>query len=120
MTTPTLSKTRLHGGIWEGWLTGAPGRLEIEATHLGTPLPGVEMTPAEGGIAVRVPLPAALLSDGLQTVLLTDRETGTVLTSIAILCGDALDHDIRAEVDLMRSELDLIKRALRRDHVRAQ
>lgn len=116
---PTLTKTRLQEGIWEGWMTGASEATEIEATHLGRSLEGVELIPGEGGVHVRVPIPADLLSDGLQTVLLTDRVSGRLLASFAILAGDALAEDIRAEVDLMRAELDLLKRALRRDHARS-
>ena len=30
------------------------------------------------------------------------------------LAGEALAHDIRAEIDLLRAELDMLKRAFRR------
>ena len=119
MAEPTLTKSRLQEGTWEGWLTGAPEGIEIDATHLGRSLPGVELTPGDGGQHVRVPIPVDILSDGMHTVLLTDKATGRLLSSFAILAGDALSEDIRAEVDLMRAELDLLKRALRRDRGRA-
>ena len=74
----------------------------------------MELTPWAEGIAVRVPIPAVLLSDGVQTVILSDAATGERLSSFAILAGDALSEDIRAEVDLIRAELDMLKSAFRR------
>ena len=119
MAEPTLTKTRLQEGVWEGWLTDAPGGIEIEATHLDRTLDGVELIAAEGGMHVRVPVPADLLSDGMHTIILTEKASGERLSSFAILAGDALSEDIRAEVDLMRAELDLLKRAIRRDFARS-
>jgi hypothetical protein len=40
--------------------------------------------------------------------------TDAVLASFAFLAGDALSEDIRAEMDLLRDELDMLKRAFRR------
>jgi hypothetical protein len=61
-----------------------------------------------------VPLPASVIADGVQTVLITDAESGARLASIPILSGSALEEDLRAEVGLLRSELDMLKRAFRR------
>ena len=58
--------------------------------------------------------PGRLLSDGVQTFLISDPDTGEKLASFAVLAGDALGDDIRAEMDLLRAELDMLKRAFRR------
>jgi len=50
----------------------------------------------------------------VQTFLIRDRKTGDTLNSFALLSGDALSYDIRAEVILLREELDMLKRAFRR------
>jgi hypothetical protein len=113
-----LTKTRLIDGIWEGLLTGAaPGAAPaLAVTHLGQAVPGVTVTPmAEGGgWLVRVPLPAAAIADGVQTILIAEAATEVVLERVTVIAGDPLDEDIRAEMDLLRAELDMLKRAFRR------
>jgi hypothetical protein len=122
MTEITLTKTRVLEGIWQGILT-APAKEgwqpELKVTHHGKSVPHVKITPTEaakgpGAWIVQVPIPAALIADGVQTFVIAEAETGEVLSSFAILAGDALAEDIRAEIDMLRAELDLLKRAFRR------
>lgn len=119
MNDVTLTKTRLFEGVWEGVLThDGPGNFqpEIEVTHLQKPVPGVEVreNPEENLWVVRVPIPAELIADGVQTFLVQDKRTGDTLNSFSLMSGDVLSHDIRAEVTLLREELDMLKRAFRR------
>lgn len=119
MSDMKLIKTRLVEGVWEGVLTMASTRSSqpgIRVTHLERPIDGVEVTEnrEEGFWLVRVPIPADLISDGVQTFLIADADTGETLESFAVLAGDALGDDIRAEMDLLREELDMLKRAFRR------
>lgn len=69
---------------------------------------------ADGTWLVRVPLPADALCDGVHTFSLVDRDSGMLLESYAVALGEPLDRDLRAEIDLLRAELDLLKRAFRR------
>ena len=119
MSDLTLTKTRLFEGVWEGVLSGetdAGSAPEIEVTHLQEPIEGVEVIarPEAGDWVVRVPVPPAKIADGVQTFVIRDRASGTVLDSFALLAGDVLSYDIRAEMALLREELDLLKRAFRR------
>jgi len=119
MSDLTLTKTRLSRGVWEGMLTGQGAGSEppaLEVTHLGTPLEGVDLraTGEPGQWLVRVPVPAELIADGVQTFLIRDPATGETLESFAVIAGEALSHDIRAEMTLLREELDMLKRAFRR------
>jgi hypothetical protein len=119
MSNVILTKTRLFEGVWEGVLTyqGAGNfQPEIEVTHLQIALSGVEVTekPDENLWVVRVPVPAELIADGVQTFLIRDKRSGEVLNSFALISGEALSYDIRAEVALLREELDMLKRAFRR------
>jgi len=50
----------------------------------------------------------------VQTVVLRDPATGARLAHFTIITGMPLEADIRAEVDLLRAELDMLKRAFRR------
>lgn len=117
MPTHTLTKTRLFAGVWEGILTGAgtePPKLRV--THMGKDVEGVEVKEGKDvkGWLVHVPVPAHLMSDGVQTFLITDAETGATLNSFTLLFGEVLAEDIRAEMALLREELDLLKSAFRR------
>ncbi|MFN3969913.1 MAG: hypothetical protein ACK4GO_00990 [Gemmobacter sp.] len=117
MTEITLTQTRIRAGVWEGVLTGAATTPRIEALHLETVLPGLTVVPVPdrpGDHAVRLPIPVAALSEGVQTVILRDAETGARLAHFTIVAGVPLEEDIRAEMDLLRAELDMLKRAFRR------
>jgi len=115
MTQMTLTKTRLTGGIWEGELTGAgSAEPQLNVSHQGVAVPGLrlEHDAARDAWRVTVPIPANLISDGVQTFVINDAQ-GQNLASFTLLAGDALAEDIRAEMDLLRQELDLLKSAFR-------
>lgn len=112
---PTLTQTRIAEGWWEGVLIGADGDAPVEAWHQGRRIEGVEVTRLagkSGQSAVRAPIAASVLSEGVQTVLLKVGEE--VLASFTIVAGVPLEEDLRAEISLLRAELDLLKRAFRR------
>lgn len=117
MADMTLTKTRIQAGIWEGVLTGARTRPELEVSHLARPLEGVilrEDPNDPGQYLVHVPIPAELLSEGVQTFVISDKTTDEKLASFSVVTGQPLDDDIRAEMELLREELDMLKRAFRR------
>lgn len=105
---------RLAGGVWEGLLPGVAAEPRLRATHEGREVPGVTVAPGQGGWVVRVPVPPAAVADGVQTVVVADAATGEALGSFALVAGEALALDLRAELDLLRAELDMLKRAFRR------
>jgi len=112
-----LTKTRIQAGVWEGLLTGADNLPDIEVTHLAKPVEGAtlrEDPDGPGRFLVRVPIPVELLSEGVQTFLITDKATNERLASFTIVTGQPLDEDFRAEFELLRAELDMLKRAFRR------
>lgn len=124
MPTLVLIKTRLAAGVWEGVLTQAAGAAyqpELRVTHLNVEIPGIELrvTPDPTQWSVRFPIPPGLIADGVQTFVISDAATGGILDSFAILAGEVLAGDIRAEVDLLRAELDMLKRAFRRSQTAA-
>ena len=119
MSELTLTKTRLFEGVWEGVLSReGDGNYQpkIEVTHLQVPIKDVQVTekPEQEIWVVRVPIPSHLIADGVQTFLISDKRSGETLDSFALMSGDTLSYDIRAEVTLLREELDMLKRAFRR------
>jgi hypothetical protein len=112
-----LTQTRIANGRWEGVLTGAAGGVPpaLEALHLGQRIDGLSVTPMPGqpgSHAVCLALPPPVLSEGVQTVLLQAGDR--VLHRLTLVVGVPLEDDIRAEISLLRAELDLLKRAFRR------
>jgi hypothetical protein len=117
MSDAKLVKTRLRAGVWEGVLSGVSGQPLLEVMHLEAPVAGtsvVEIAERPGTFAVRVPVPVEALSEGVQTFLIRDAVLGNKLGHFTIITGVAMEDDIRAEMDLLRAELDMLKRAFRR------
>jgi hypothetical protein len=111
----TLIATRIVAGVWEGVLTGSGAEAPaLDVTHLGRALEGVQVLPGavNGAYAVRVPIPVEALSDGVQTFLI--RAGGETLAHFTVIAGVPMEADLRAEIDLLRAELDMLKRVVRR------
>jgi len=109
----TLVKVSFQAGRYEGELT-APEETGIEAVHEGRVIAAGRLVHGDGSARVSVDLPVEVLSDGVQIVTLRSTVTGAVLDRITLLAGDVLDEDIRAEVTLLREELEMLKRVVRR------
>ncbi|MDX1786334.1 hypothetical protein [Roseovarius sp. ZX-A-9] len=119
MSEFTLTKTRLFEGVWEGVLThDGEGNAQprIEVTHLGEAVEGVQVIENADAAhwVLRVPIPAHMIADGVQTFLIRETSGDAVLGNFSLISGEALAYDIRAEVTLLREELDMLKRAFRR------
>lgn len=121
MSDITLTRMRLTVGIWEGLLAtvkGACPRLSLrhrddligEPEVIAASLPNA----APGRWIVRFRLPLDKITDGVQTFVVEGAETGQALAHETIIAGDVLEDDLHAEVALLRTELDLLKRAFRR------
>lgn len=120
MSKFTLVKTRIQAGIWEGVIS-AKGPVDLEpeivVTHLEQPVQSLavtEDTQNPGVWFLRIAIPPDLLSDGVQVFVISDKESGETLDTFTILTGEPLEDDIRAEIELLRAELDMLKRAFRR------
>ena len=111
-----LTKTRLRGGIWEGVLTGAgPDDPVLTLRHNGDILPGLDISATDGGNwHVRAPIPVECISDDLQTFTITAADDVTILATFVVFAGETIDDELRSDVDLLRAELDLLKRAFRK------
>jgi len=118
--TQTLTEARMREGVWEGVLASKL-KPSVAVTHLEAQVPDVTVTvEGEGLWRIKVPVPAERLSDGVQTFIVHDTGTGDTIGSFAIAAGTALSQDLRAEVELLRAELDMLKRAFRRHCVESE
>ncbi|MCF3594926.1 hypothetical protein LZG00_13045 [Rhodobacteraceae bacterium LMO-12] len=120
MSDLTVTGTRMKEGVWEAILRregedGFADLPKVEVTLDNLQVAGVVVSPdQEGGYVLRVPVPKEAISDGIQTFLVKDANTGEKLESFAVVAGEALEDDVRAEIGLLRAELDMLKRAFRR------
>jgi hypothetical protein len=107
---------RIRAGVWEAVVAGGDVAPELEVTHQDEALGGLTIEPAGGAgeWRLRLPVPASLLGDGVQTFLLRNRQSGETLDRFTIVTGVPLEDDLRAEIDLLRAELDMLKKAFRR------
>jgi len=119
MSDFTLIRRQIRAGSYLGSLT-ANGRVRrkpaLELRLLGVLLGPVTLTPdpkRERRWEVRAEIPPRVLADGVQTFVIADRKTGETLDSFVIIAGDALQDDLRAEIALLQSELDMLKKAFR-------
>ncbi len=115
MSEMRLAKAAIREGVWRGELHGAEAMPEVVVSHLNAPLEGVQIREAgEGVYALEVPIPVELLSDGVQSFVVTDARSEARLGHFTIITGQPADDDLRGEIELLRAELDMLKSAFRR------
>lgn len=117
MSTLTLTPTKLRRGVWEGIISNSqPGVPQIVVTHLSKPIEMFELTEnkEENLWLLQVPIPEDAIADGVQTFIISDALDDTRLGHFTLIAGEALGDDIRVEMELLRAELDMLKRAFRR------
>jgi hypothetical protein len=59
-------------------------------------------------------VPVDAIEDGVQIFIKFDAMDGTQVGHFTLIAGEALGDDIRVEMELLRAELDMLKRAFRR------
>jgi hypothetical protein len=116
MTELSLRNSGIRSGRWEAVLQGpADAAPRIEILHREEPLGEVSVRAAGAGKwTVAAPIPPALLSDGVQTFLVRDADSAVTIGHFTIVTGVPLEGDLLAEIDLLRAELDMLKKAFRR------
>lgn len=115
MTQHQIINTQIRAGVWEGELSGAATATpEIKVAHQGELLEDVacNFDTARAMWRIKAPIPARLINDGLQTFTISDGDV--IIAHFTLLAGDALEGDLRAEIELLRNELDILKSAFRK------
>lgn len=63
---------------------------------------------------IYVDVPAEAMNDGIQTLILRCEGAPDAVATLPMMSGDVLPYDLTAELDLLRAELDMLKKAVRR------
>ncbi|EAQ03744.1 hypothetical protein OB2597_10891 [Pseudooceanicola batsensis HTCC2597] len=117
MSVLTVTKTRLVNGRYEGVISDVPEGIRpgVAARVRDRAVEDLSVTPmGDGTWRLIFDVPASAISDGIQTIAVVEANTGEVLDSLAIIAGEPANETMQAEIDLLREELDLLKRAFRR------
>jgi hypothetical protein len=120
-----FTSTGLRGGVWQGVLHAATAPSRVSLEDDGVVLATARVTPAAeaGAFHVRVQVPSDWLSDGAHCFqLIADDGQGDEapgpdadrLAALPVTAGAAHAEDMRSEIALIRAELDLLKREVRR------
>lgn len=113
----------LKAGVWSGLLhrPAAPDRVGL--VHRGAVVAEARVAPVKDGMwRIEVDLPGGQISDGVTSFLLSEVNSGddqaalpgNRLASLSVMAGQALEQDMLVELELIRAELDLLKREFRR------
>ncbi|WP_405108181.1 hypothetical protein L0Z65_12795 [Phaeobacter sp. BS52] len=125
MSQLTLTKIRFRDGLWEGRIAGAgaAGAMPaIEVRHLDRLVPNVTLEESDTANewSLTIPIPTEAITDGVQSFVIYDLTTDAKLGDFTLICGELTGDDLRVEVELLRAELDMLKRAFRRHCVETQ
>lgn len=118
----TFTSDALGAGIWRGRLTNARGIRRAVVLMEGEAVAQVPVTAEGAEVLIEIPLPARVLRDGVQTLMLVvdDAPAGSPVTPAAqtvghlnIRAGEPLGEDVLDELATLRAELELLKRQFR-------
>jgi len=112
----TLTRLRLSAGTWEGRLTGHAGAepVRLAATCRGEEIGEPRLAPdGEGRWHVTLILPISVMTEGTHTLAIGPRG-GEPLCLETLAFGDPLEAGLRAELSALRTEVEVLTRALRR------
>lgn len=116
MAQSELVSWTIDAGRWRG-LVMSGDRPQIEIRSGDQTLGPVAIHPdGPGRWAVDVTIPAQAIAGGVHAFLVTDSTDDRRLGAFTITIGDVAGGDLVAEVAALRSEIELLKAAFRRQN----
>ncbi len=114
MSDLTLTDLTIRRGVILARLSGSPHPPSVALVLEGTALAVAKVSADGADWHLSAPLPMDMLSDGARALALVDQDADQVLASVSVSLGEAYANDLRAEVEILRAELELLKKAVRR------
>lgn len=112
---PQIIRSVIREGIWYGEIAGLEEGDEVSVEVHERTLSNVRVSVAGNNYRIVVPIPPQMIAAGVNTFVLS--AAGESFGNFTVIAGELAADDLRAEVALLRSELDMLKRAFRR-HLR--
>lgn len=116
MSDLILADLTIRRGAILARLSGSSQPPRVAVVLEGTALAVAEVTADGPDWHMSAPLPMDVLSDGARALALVDQDRDEVLATLPVSLGEAYADDLRAEVEMLRAELDLLKKAVRRQN----
>ena len=116
MGTLALDPRGMQDGIWQALLTGSEKLPEVFVRLGDRAMPDVRVDALPGDASawiLSVPVPSDCLSTGVQTFVVSEA-AGAELGQFSVVIPDPDATGLEAEVALLRAEVEMLKRALRR------
>ncbi|SLN38005.1 hypothetical protein [Ruegeria meonggei] len=113
MTHSTLTPVLFEDGIWMGHIQ-TETEPAVQVHYRDQILKDFTVSAADNGWDLHVEIPISALSDGVHCFVILDASTAEKLGDFTIIAGSPASEDLRAQIELLRAELDMLKRAFRR------
>ena len=121
--TLEITQIKFSRGVWQGLISGAaPGTdhlPEFDVTLHEEPVDTVQVTRRQDTdeLHLQINIRPSAVGSGVHSFVITEHQSLDVLARFTLIGGDLAEQDLRAEIDLLKAELELLKRAFRRHWV---
>ena len=118
--TLEITQIKFSQGVWQGLISGAaPGTDHLpkfDVTLHEEPVDTVQVirTQDTDELHLQITIPPSAVGSGVHSFVITEHQSLDVLARFTLIGGDLAEQDLRAEIDILKAELELLKRACRR------
>ena len=118
--TLEITQIKFSQGVWQGLISGAAPRTDhlpkFDVTLHEEPVDTVQVirTQDTDELHLQITIPPSAVGSGVHSFVITEHQSLDVLARFTLIRGDLAAQDLRAEIDLLKAELELLKRAFRR------
>ena len=115
-----ITQIKFSQGVWQGLISGAaPGTDHLpkfDVTLHEEPVDTVQVirTQDTDELHLQIAIPPSAVGSGVHSFVITEHQSLDVLARFTLIGGDLAEQDLRAVIDLLRADLELLKRAFRR------
>ena len=114
MSINEVREAAFENGIWQAEIVSVD-QPDVVVSYRGQELNTVTVEEVDTNLwEISVPIPKEAIGEGVHSFIVTERDNPETLISFTLMGGTPVAHDLRAELSLIRGELDLLKRAFRR------
>ena len=118
--TLEITQIKFSQGVWQGLISGAaPGTDHLpkfDVTLHEEPVDTVQVIRRQDTyeLHLQITIPPSAVGSGVHSFVITEHQSLDVLARFTLIGGDLAEQDLRAVIDLLRADLELLKRAFRR------